>query len=151
MVWAAKEHFDELSDVQVFVPGATFEPTHYGSVIAVRPTDKPVIVLTGDDSSGGLRPGKTAADWTRGMSRDPDGRSRARPLWDGSLANSFPSGPLHLDSPVAGTRGNDRRERRGAVPVRGVRFRHHRASSAGRDREDRPRAQPRRHRLLRQR
>ena len=106
MVWAAKEHLDELSDVQVFLPGTPFEPTHYGSVIAVRPTDKPVIVLTGDDSSGGLRPGKTAADWTRGMSRDADGRSRARPLWDGSLASSFPSGPLHLDSPVAGTRGS---------------------------------------------
>ena len=104
MAWAGSPYFDERLDVQNFNPGAEFRPHHYGSILHVRPVGKPSFLLSSDTSAGGLRPNRPRG-WSRGATRDADRRSVAEAIWEGSIVPTFPTGSLHFDSTVKGTRG----------------------------------------------
>ena len=101
LVWAPDSEFEDLQRGEVFAPSARFEPTHYGTILSLRPQGQPPTLLAGMDlnnaaSSAWVARG-TLNQWTRhgGI---------GEPVVPGSLRPWFPQGGFHLDSTLTNTR-----------------------------------------------
>ncbi len=89
IVWAPDHEFEELQRGEVVDPLGRFEPTHYGTVLALAPTGAATSFLSCGPTNGPWTPGQLTG-WTRhgGV---------GVPAAPGTLTPWFPSGGLHLD------------------------------------------------------